>query len=200
MPLMRKKLFMAVVLTLLFCAALTSWAFERLWLEIPVLSDTLENGRASKIVTLPHENVYSVKRGRPHRLSGLALYRIEVSKPEYVELAQIYFTSSAEGPLAKIRWWVETALYYEVASGGERVLSDGTQLRRFPADSATAYLNRTDADELLMTGGLIPTDGDDATSRTTIYVIASFVNPGGKIPPGQVGALTELLFHCMVRL
>ncbi|HEU5140436.1 MAG TPA: hypothetical protein VFT51_10695 [Bacillales bacterium] len=195
-----KRNFLVLLIGALFAVTFVSWAIgQALRLQIHVESKTLPSGKPVAVTPITDETVHTVKKGRAHKLAGLQLYQIELADPSWAELAQIYLSVGSEAS-SKDKWWVKAGVYYEVAADPDLILEDGTMVKRFSSEMAAEYLQSEDSDGLLMTGGLIPEDGDDSTSRTTLYIIGSYTKMGHNPPPGQQKDLYNLQFHCMVRM
>ncbi|HEX7066517.1 MAG TPA: hypothetical protein VF199_15710 [Bacillales bacterium] len=195
-----KRNVLILLIGALFAVTFVSWAAgQALRLQIHVESKTLPNGKPVEVTPITDGTVHTVKKGQAHKLAGLQLYKIEIADPSWAELAQIYLSIGSESN-ARGKWWVKAGLYYEVATDEDFILDDGTKIKKFSGEKAEEYLQSEDSDGLLMTGALIPDDGNDSTSRTTLYIIGSYTKMGHKPSPGQQKELYKLQFHCMVRM
>ncbi|HET7628766.1 MAG TPA: hypothetical protein VFK44_10295 [Bacillales bacterium] len=201
MKVTKKKMFLLSV-TAVFSLSFVSWAFTSQLLQLHITTDSaLPGGKAAAITSIVDGSAFDVHKGRPQKIAGIPLYKIELGNERYSELAQIYLSATnfvqanGETNLVKSNWWMDVGVYYPIvdASAADLILDDGTALKKFTADKAMVHLNRTKATGILMPGKIVP-------GNTTLYIIASYVSPAGSLPPGQQKQLNQLQFHCMVRM
>ncbi|MDC3414894.1 hypothetical protein NC797_16530 [Aquibacillus sp. 3ASR75-11] len=191
---------------LFFSITFVSWAYgEALRLNINVKPDsTLSSGKAAAVTSLSG-GAYSLYTGRAYKISGIPLYKIDLGNKRYSELAQIIVTVfgiNEDNNLLKDNWWVEVGVYYELPASATNAdyvleLEDGTDLKVNMLSDDVLFMNRTQASGILAPQQLIP---QDARSNTTLYIIATYKNPGGKVAPGQQEQINNLTFDLMVRM
>jgi hypothetical protein len=188
------KLVLTLVLVAGMLSCLVAWASTSRVFELNIATP-VSGGRVVNEVT-PIGETFSLVVGKGSTISGLELYRIDLSSGLYTNLLRIHLALVNANEIGKVlsnpNAFVSVGVYHPGTGEGQVTLhSNGVRVIPDNDSRATAVMNRTAGDVLLYPGVM---------GQTTLYLLASVHVPSGGTPPGQQEQLRDLRFNADVRV
>lgn len=191
---MRRKFILIGVAILLLAGVILSWAATSGGQNLSISSGSTASGGGVADVTALSSS-FTITQGKAQKINGVELFRIDLGNSSYKDKIKIHFYLLNPEDMGQVlnnpHAFINVQVCYKVDSGEDFTLGDGTKVKK---TSATGMITLESGETVLT-----PTMGLDSTDNDTYWVLGSITTPGG-VPSGQQSQLTQLRFHCEVRL
>ncbi|MCF8567471.1 hypothetical protein LLE49_22385 [Alicyclobacillus tolerans] len=191
----KRKRWLWLAILASFSLTSVSWAYYWISSTISVQvqarpASTLPSGQLA-VVTPINEQI--TLTGKPHKIRGLALYKITLGNPSLSDMVKVHFywVNPAQTMGVLHNGWIQVGVYYPTPSGSWDVyhVEDGPNTVSVSPDGPGFAVNPRNADAVLY---------PDVPYQRNLYVVVNIVDNGGENPEGQQKNLGDLQFYCQV--